>query len=461
MDTAGIGLLHLPEARTLLSHRMELESLLRDDLLEVHHLGATVDAILLTGDLTREGTEFEFKRLDALLEALIAHLQQTGAARERPAVLAVPGWCDRANVADAFLSDDEWFRDRAVRAAFWRDVGEQRTRVAESFAEFHAWFTGREQPEWASVTHGLLPGDFVATLERDGSRLGIVGLNTTFLEVTDDALEASVTFDREQFESLFPERDVEVWRRSVHAAVLMTHRPSAWFHPTDLRLFREQVAPSGRFAAHLHGFMDESATVFGDDGVAEGNHATLSTSLSRIEPLASHHGYAQSRDFAYAALRFDRDETEGTLRAWPRKMTHEGHLQRFVADSRFDVFEDDAAARAVPLSEGHDAAWERYQRVAAERGESQRTAPHRAIAHGPPTRDSLKLLLRNLFRDPSQFDSFCQEHFRDFYRNTRGLELSRKIATLVERVPPETVVTKLREENPAGFERYRHSLPHA
>src|SRR6185369_517881 len=83
-----------------------------------------------------------------------------------------------------------WHQDAGVRAEFWdRAQGEYRAAVERAFAGYTAWRARwlREHPVPArfGLRAGALPGDFAIAVERDGFSVGVVGLNSAFLQLAD------------------------------------------------------------------------------------------------------------------------------------------------------------------------------------------------------------------------------------------------------------------------------------
>ena len=53
-----------------------------------------------------------------------------------------------------------------------------------------------------NVKSGLLPGDFAVTIEKEGVKLGIVGLNTSFLQLADGNYEGKLALHTQQFHAV-------------------------------------------------------------------------------------------------------------------------------------------------------------------------------------------------------------------------------------------------------------------
>lgn len=105
-----------------------------------------------------------------------------------PKLLAVPGNHDLQRPdADkaAVMWLEEWRNKPDVRESFWKKRdGEYREVINTAFAKYDQWWRNTPlKPE--GVMHGELPGDFSCTFTRGDLRLGIAGLNSSFLQLTD------------------------------------------------------------------------------------------------------------------------------------------------------------------------------------------------------------------------------------------------------------------------------------
>ncbi|WP_437315524.1 hypothetical protein [Sorangium sp. So ce385] len=183
---ARINWLHVSDLRmgsgqsTMLFHPDVRDGLERD-LRQLHAEAGPWDALILTGNLTENGLPREFERVDAFLDSMLAYLAELGST---PVVLAVPGGQDASWPRSDELAT-AW-RDPAARALlraprggsphagrpFWEGL-------ASAFEPFSEWQRRRCPERWAGPVP-LVPGDFVHVIEKDGCRLGVLGLNSAY-----------------------------------------------------------------------------------------------------------------------------------------------------------------------------------------------------------------------------------------------------------------------------------------
>ena len=160
-----------------------MQTSLVDDINRLREqIGGDWDLVLFTGDLVFSGTGF--KALDE--EYLETFLTTIGDGRRVP-LLAVPGNHDLQQPSADEQAMFPVFNEKISRAVFESKDSPQRLTIEAAFQEYQAWFDDRilGQRE-LHVKKGLLPGDFTATIEKQGRRIGIAGINTAFLHLGSD-----------------------------------------------------------------------------------------------------------------------------------------------------------------------------------------------------------------------------------------------------------------------------------
>jgi predicted MPP superfamily phosphohydrolase len=142
------------------------------------------DAVFFTGDLTQRGTKAEFDTMqEQFLDPLRQRLEELDSGNAT--FLAVPGNHDLKRpdpnsndpAVDALLVKG---RFKEIADKFWSGKGYQRV-IVDAFQEYDRWWS--DAPGRPDTASGLLPGDFSITLTVRGHKVGIVGLNTAFLQL--------------------------------------------------------------------------------------------------------------------------------------------------------------------------------------------------------------------------------------------------------------------------------------
>ncbi len=192
---AGFNWLHLTDLHWGLLGQRPLWPSVREAFFE--DLGAQQDkfgewhAVLFTGDFVQRGSRQEFAELEEqVLGPLWERLRQLGSA---PVLLAVPGNHDLERpdgnsfrAAVTLLTTPGMFSN-TVAKEFWIDpTSEYRLVINQAFTNYKTWWSKRPFCGGHDIADGLLPGDFSTSFITEcGLRVGVVGLNTTFLQLTE------------------------------------------------------------------------------------------------------------------------------------------------------------------------------------------------------------------------------------------------------------------------------------
>jgi hypothetical protein len=311
------------------------------DLASLHRRCGPWDLVLFTGDLTQHGSAEQFERLDKTLGDLRDKLAELGSY---PVLLAVPGNHDLARPRDG---DDpsiapllHWPAAPYIHDSFWsKPESAYRIAVRNAFAEYTDWWGrashGFKRPE--EMKHGMLPGDFSAVVEKEGHRLGVLGLNTAFLHLA-DVSPGHLALHTRQFHAAC-DGDGIAWANRCDAALLLTHHPPDWLDPRscDEHLFGN-IAPPGRFAAHLFGHMHDGAIKTSGHGGAAPRRFWQGMSLFGLEMWGNVGNAELRRAHGYAAGQIELGRDTGALRLWPRKAVQtQGRAWRIDVDTSFDL----------------------------------------------------------------------------------------------------------------------------
>ncbi len=321
-----------------------------DDLKRLHDKCGPWDLVLFTGDLTQQGQAKEFQKVNEALGQLWEQFEQLGFS---PKLLAVPGNHDlmRPNEKDPSVKLlRRWNEDPDVQTAFWEDAeSPYRKVVTEAFENYTAWLKNQAY-KIDGLNYGILPGDFSATIEKDNVRLGIVGLNTSFLQLTGDKYEGKLILHARQFHQACC-GDGPEWAKRHRACLFMTHHPPAWLTPDAQQHLNEGIVDHGRFAVQLCGHLHETAYRSVAEGGTKAKCVWQGRSLFSLESFEKANENVH-RSHGYAIGKIELNEDKGRLTFWPRSETRlQGGQREIVPDQsvkladehtmpiEFDLFE--------------------------------------------------------------------------------------------------------------------------
>lgn len=307
-----------------------------DDLKKLHEKCGPWDLVLFTGDLTQRGSAEEFQKVNELLHQLWEHFKKLGSS---PQLLAVPGNHDlvrpkRKSAALTVLL--QWEKQPEMQEEFWaKKSSPYRKIISRVFKPYTAWW-GHQSFRVINIHAGLLPGDFSTTIKKDGATLGIVGLNTSFLQLNDNNYKGKLALHTRQFHEACG-GDGPAWVKQHHACLLLTHHPPAWLNTTSQRYLNEEIKAHGRFVVHLCGHMHETVGKEIEEVGTEIRIIWQGRSLFGLEYFG---GHQDQRLHGYTAGRIELRENEGTLLFWPREARLQGGQRNIVPDYSMNLTDD-------------------------------------------------------------------------------------------------------------------------
>jgi hypothetical protein len=316
----SINWIHLSDLHLGLDNHSWLWPRVKNDLFrDLEKIGHEIDAwdlIFFTGDLTQSGAPAEFDKLNKELEELWNVLSKKG---RTPLLCVIPGNHDllRPPIESAVVKalTRLWWSDNSLRRSFWSaSSGEYRDAVRRYFASYLDWYEKTPIPK-LQISPGALPGDFSAIFRKNGVELGVVGLNSTFLQISEGDFKGKLDLHVSQMSSACGGDPVR-WTASRTATVLLTHHPPSWLAPEALTHFKQELYPSGRFLAHYCGHLHEPEMLDVAEAGGAPRRTRQGTSLFGLEewsgpdPRKRHHGYS--------AGQFVFEVENGYEKLWPR-----------------------------------------------------------------------------------------------------------------------------------------------
>ena len=309
-----------------------------NDLETLHEKSGPWDAVLFTGDLVQTGSETEFMKLEEkVLGPLWDRLAELGT--KDPALLTVPGNHDLLRpelekpkaALKLLLQRNEFGR---IAEEFWSDPKcEYREIISAAFENYHASFGKNNRVTGVSLSPGILPGDFAASISvqkgaGEALKIGIAGINSTFLQLAKGDYKGSLVIDSGQLHQACGE-DLPAWAKAHDACILMTHQGPDWLDPNSAEAYTE-INPAGRFAVHLFGHMHESALRSTATGGGKVVRLWQGKSLFGLEKFGEPPQI--ERRHGYGAGRIEFDSDGGTICHWPRRAIKDANGWRFDPD---------------------------------------------------------------------------------------------------------------------------------
>lgn len=316
----SFGWLHLTDLHVGMANQDWLwpavKNALFEDLDRIRELTGGWDLVIFSGDLVQRGEKSEYEKLNAILSDLWERFSKLGCA---PELVVLPGNHDlkRPGMNSAYRTLRRWWDEEDVQSEFFaNENNEYRLAVEKMFEEYSNWVSDNAGVRFGlrKGVRGLLPGDQSHIVEKNGFKIGIAALNSTWLQINGDDFEGQLHVDTRQLLKI-TDGDADQWCYSNDLNLLVTHHPSNWLHPRSLEYWQNDINPAGRFAAHIFGHMHEASAKLGSSGGSATRVELQGISTFGLAKIAE----KIDRSHGYSAVRFSADNT-GSLQIWPRKL---------------------------------------------------------------------------------------------------------------------------------------------
>lgn len=318
-----------------------------EDLARLHERTGPWDIICFTGDITQQGLREEFEKANEIIGGLIDCLRGLGSD---PVFLAVPGNHDLrrpGEYAGPAQISHRWHEDPGLRNDFWANTeGGLHDGIRAAFANYTDWWDSRMLEEGLRVQGGFLPGDFSATVAIGDLQVGIVGLNSSFLQLAAGDYRGRLDLHATQVISVLGARPDE-WVREHDLTLLLTHHPPDWLSEESQVHFYSEISPPGRFFVHLFGHMHTGATSVAILNGSSPRTEVLGRSLFGLERTSAGlerlHGYSVGKVSLSAKGR--------GFTVYPRAAHRvTGGGWRLIPDPNYEVDDSTGATRVVTCS---------------------------------------------------------------------------------------------------------------
>ena len=302
------------------------------DLEKLHALCGPWDAVLFSGDLVQAGSREELAEMETeVLTYLWQELRRLGSGNA--VLLAVPGNHDlvRPDARKPSATLRQLLRPNGfaeIEQEFWHEPeSEYRKIVSAAFDNYRDWWRQTPFRGGAAIREGLLPGDFAVTLPAGSQSVGIIGLNTTFLQLTGGDYKGRLAWDVYQLQSVC-NGDAGGWLAQHDVCLLLTHQGPDWLDARSREAYPE-INPAGRFAVHLFGHMHETiyqATSYGGGKLLR---QWQGSSLFGLEKFGDPPEHDRRHGYGAGSITLGRSPS---LRFWPRLAKKSPNGWRFLPD---------------------------------------------------------------------------------------------------------------------------------
>jgi hypothetical protein len=325
-----------------------------EDLTKLHDLSGPWNSVFFTGDFVQSGSAEQFAEMQsAVLDRLWEKLRELGSGDA--VLLAVPGNHDLERpdpkvddpAVDGLLNAINF---DAIAEKFWNTPdGAYRRVITSAFAAYSGWWKQTTHRPNSDFREGLLPGDFACTLPCGEYRIGIIGLNTTFLQLQGGDFKKRLVWNPRQIHQVTGGA-VDDWLKNHNIALLLTHQGPDWLTPESEKLGATEIAPPGRFAAHFFGHMHETKLSYLKIGGGEVTRECQGSSVFGMEKYGEPPTTIRTHGYAAGYVEFSELGNVASFRVWPRVATSKIGPWRFIPDYDNANLSDDQGTHHESIS---------------------------------------------------------------------------------------------------------------
>lgn len=318
------------------------EAVLLDDLGTALRKTAGIDLVIFSGDLVQRGLESEFVAFEEVISRIFERLGELGCY---PKLITVPGNHDLYRpdpLAPEAMALAQFWKSNDLRARFWDDgCAKYRAFISNSFRSYNDWVNksierGLHVPPQRS---GFFPGDNSYLIDTKAGKIGIIGLNSAWLQLGVGNYEGELCVSPKQLHAITGGNPDE-WARQNDANLLVTHHPAHWLHADSPADWRNDLNPAGRFDLHLFGHMHEPDTLNSSHGGSLSQCHVQAASLFGLETFGDEHERIQG----YSVNEIRINGAERVLTSWPRRLIKvAGGRAKLVPDSTQDIDEENGS----------------------------------------------------------------------------------------------------------------------
>ena len=312
---------------------------LLDDLEIIIGRTGHVDLIIFSGDLVQKGSANEFLRFDEIMGEV---LDLIGRLQVRPKFITVPGNHDLVRpetLSPHAIALKQFWNNQELRDALWDKSNEEyHSFIQEVFQSYTDWRTGaiKRGEHVTPATTGILPGDASYVIKTESGDIGVIALNSTWLQLGGTDYDGQLHVDARQLLAITDFRPDD-WVRRNNVNLLVTHHPAKWLRSTSPTTWANDINPPGRFDLHLFGHMHEPGTATSAHGGGPTRRDMQAASLFGLEKF----GVDQhQRIQGYSVNHIEIAGAKRLLRSWPRRLIlmNDGRM-KLTADNSQDIDE--------------------------------------------------------------------------------------------------------------------------
>lgn len=283
-------------AKPFLSH---IKAELLKDVKYVSSELGRIDVIFMTGDLVQSGDAAEYVAFEGFMNSVMEILKSIGS---NPYVFFVPGNHDLERLADYSSPIHQvfknWNSNQELRNNFFWTTPAYTDYCKDRFLNYSNFVQRYSNIPKENTMFGIMPGDYFSSIEVNGLKIGVLGLNSSFLQIEAGDFTGKLGIYLKQVESIFGDRYVEVLSKN-DINFLLTHHNSEWFEPESRDEYKGEIYLKEYMLEHFCGHNHIPQTEYINLNYTGENRINIGPSLCGLEFYGDKfervHGYHAGR----------------------------------------------------------------------------------------------------------------------------------------------------------------------
>jgi len=218
-----------------------------------------IDLVIFSGDIAFKGDTTEY---DNVREELINLWSIFRGVGQEPKLFLIPGNHDLVRpppTAPLSILAPMLRSHPGVKEEIFNDeLSIYRTGLIAAFANYQKFVDDLSQSIPLAIdVHGKIPGDSSGVIEVNGMRIGLVGLNTAWSQLSAQTQKGQLDLYIDQVSTVV-DGNLPAWVEKNHLNLLITHHPTDWLQGHAIEDFNTEINVTGYFDAHLFGHMHDN-----------------------------------------------------------------------------------------------------------------------------------------------------------------------------------------------------------
>lgn len=139
----------------------------------------------------------------------------------------------------------EWNKRPEVVTEFWSNKSNQYIDlVNKALSNYQEWFSNLNNLKIPVPTHtgGLITGDLSCSLEINNISVGIIGLNSSFIQLNGEDFKERLVLSSKQLNAVTND-DPPAWSKNHDLNFLVTHHPPSWLNSESVKEYNSEINP--------------------------------------------------------------------------------------------------------------------------------------------------------------------------------------------------------------------------